>query len=319
MESINKTHNINLNQLRIFHTVAKTGSFTRASKALGLTQPGISKHIKQLEMDMGMPLFDRLNKKVHLTRAGRILLETTAEMFASIAEAKVKIDDLKMLKGGRITIGASYTAGTYLLRDILGQYNRIYPDIELSLDIALSREVAQKVIANELDIGFIGALHPDDRLSLRPIFRDELVLILPPEHPWGNRTSVALAELGDQVIIIAKKGSGTRSVVTRAVEAVGITMKNRVEFGNTEAVKKMVAAGMGISLLSKIAVQGEIAAGSLKALAVLEDSLSRIFYTARLRDKYQTHAVTALMALLPLAPDEIKRGSIQGDNQDSQR
>lgn len=292
-------HDINLNQLRIFHAVATAGSFTRAAETLCLTQPGVSKHIKQLESDLGVPLLDRLGKTVTPTRAGRILLETTRDVFHRIEDAKARINDLTLLKGGRITIGASYTAGTYLLPPVLGKYRALYPDIELSLDISLSRAVAQKVLANDLDIGFIGAPHPDDRLSVRPIFRDRLKVILPPDHPWQDRTSVPLADLTDQTLILSKKGSGTRSAVTQAAASTGISLKKTIEFGNTEAVKKAVQAGMGISMLSGTAVRDETAAGSLLALGVDGPPMERTFYAARLRDKYRTHAVRALMDLLP--------------------
>ena len=292
-------HNINLNQLRIFHAVAATGSFTRASKTLCLTQPGVSKHIKQLESDMGVPLLDRLGKTVTPTRAGRILIETTKEVFDRINEAKARINDLTLLKSGEINIGASYTAGTYLLPPVLGQYTALYPDISLSLDISLSQEVAHKVLANELDIGFIGASHPDDRLSVRPVYRDHLKVILPPDHSWQNRASVFLTDLADHTLIVSQKGSGTRLAIEEASASTDITLKRIVEFGNTEAVKKAVQAGMGVSLLSGTAVQDEVAAGSLLTKPVNAPSMERTFYAVSLQDKYRTHAVTALMGMLP--------------------
>jgi DNA-binding transcriptional LysR family regulator len=230
---------INLNQLRIFHSAARTESFTRAAQALCLTQPGISKHIRQLEEDVGVALFDRLGKKVVPTQAGRILLEATTAVFQTIDEAGKRIDDLKLMRGGAITIGTSFTAGTYVIPEIPGRFHRQYPDVEIRLEIALSREIAHRVIANETDIGFLGAPYEDDRLALCPFFRDSAVVILPRDHPWLGRPSISPDQLSDQPFILPQKGSGTRTFVTAVLKSAGVTLKKPMEFGNTEILERI--------------------------------------------------------------------------------
>lgn len=291
---------MNLNQLRVFDTAARLQSFTRASKALYLTQPGISKHIKQLEEYYGIRLFDRLGKKVVPTQAGEILFQTTQAMFALIDEAKLKMDDLKEMTGGKLSIGACFTAGIYLIPEIIGRFNRRYPRVDIHMDIHLSQNIAEKVLANELDIGFIGALYDDDRLAIKTLREDKLVVIIPNDHPWKNKKVVRMPELVDQPFILSNKGSGTRTVVEQQLARAGVRLENQVEFGNTEAVKKAVSAGLGISILSESAVKNDTAAGQIISIDLSDHDtpLKRPFYYTFRKDKYRTHATRALIDLL---------------------
>ncbi len=289
---------MNMNQLRVFHAVATLQSFTRASEKLCLTQPGISKHIRQLEEWFGIRLFDRLGKKVPPTQAGEILFEATKTIFKIIDDAKARIDDLKGMTGGKLTIGASFTAGTYIVPGILGRFNQMYPGVVILLDISLSQRIAEKVISNELDIGFIGAPYEDERLITRKLRQDTLVLIVPKDHQWKNRKSIRVAELADQPFILSKKGSGTRTVIEKQVENAGVKIKKKIEFGNTEAVKKAVAAGIGISIISESAIMNELTAGLIKTVNISDCVLKRTFYFIYHKDKFRTNASKALINLL---------------------
>ncbi|MEW6619083.1 MAG: selenium metabolism-associated LysR family transcriptional regulator [bacterium] len=289
---------MNLNQLRVFHNVAKLQSFTRAASELYLTQPGISKHIKELEEYYGIRLFDRLGKKVMLTQAGEILFATTKDMFNLVNEAKIKIDELKEIRGGKLTMGASVTIGTYILPEILGKFRHKYPDIEIALDIFLSQEIVEKVLANMLDIGFIGAPVNDERLTINQFLTDELVVIIPPQHKWAGREFIEPNELINQPFILSREGSGTRTIVEERLKQIGVILKKTIEFGNTEATKKAVEAGLGISIISKYAILREINAGILKSLSLSEVNLKRNFYFIYCKDKYFTNVVKAFLSLL---------------------
>jgi DNA-binding transcriptional LysR family regulator len=146
---------INLNQLRIFQAVTETRSFTRAAEAVHLTQPGISKHIKQMEQYYGVPLFDRLGKKVALTQAGEVLLEATREIMASITAAEQRIEDLKGLHGGKLILAASFPIGIYFLPAILAAFREQYPAVDVSLDISLGERIVARTLANKLDFGLV--------------------------------------------------------------------------------------------------------------------------------------------------------------------
>lgn len=170
---------INLNQLRIFQAVTETRSFTRAAEVVHLTQPGISKHIKQMEEYYGLPLFDRLGKKVALTQAGEILFEATQEIMASITAAEQRIEELKGLRGGKLVLGASFPIGIYFLPRPLAAFRKQYPAVEVTLDISLGERIIAKILANKLDLGMVSRRAHDPRLVCRKFIKDELIAITP--------------------------------------------------------------------------------------------------------------------------------------------
>ncbi len=296
---INKSNDItNLNQLRVFHTVAKLQSFTRAADALCLTQPGISKHIKQLEGHYGVRLFDRLGKKVILTQAGEILFGKAQGMFEQLNEAKVQIDDMKSLTGGKISIGASVTIGVYVLPNLLGDFIRRYPSIQISLDISLSQEIEGKVLSNSLDLGFVGHAVRSERLSIQRFLTDELVVIVPSEHSWAKRKAILPRQLIAQPFLVSREGSGTRSTIEDRLRSKGITLNRIMEFGNTECVKKAVEAGLGISIVSKHVITKEVSSNSLRSIPLTGITTKRDFYIIYLKEKYLNNPVKAFLGFL---------------------
>lgn len=276
----------NFNQLRVFHVTAKVQSFTRAAEALFLTQPGISKYIKELEEYYGTRLFERMGKKVFLTQAGEILYGKTETIFNMIDQVKVEIDELQGLNRGILNIGASITIGIYILPGVLGRFRSMYPKIDVRLDIALSRQVAEMLLDNSIDFGFLGAPVHDDRLILSPFYEDELVLIVPGNHEWAQRDTIEPHDLMSCLFIFSGRGSGTRAVIEERFGRMGIALKNTMEFGHTEAVKKAVEAGLGVSIVSKATISREEHLGMLRTLNISGVNLQRTFYFAYRKEKY---------------------------------
>ncbi len=186
---------INLDQLRIFRAVAQSRSFTRAAELVHLTQPGISKHIKQMETYFGVRLFDRSGKKVALTESGEVLFEATQEVMAIIDAAERRIDDVKGLRGGRLRLGSSFPVGVYLLPKVLAEFRRRYPAVDVTLDISLSERIEAKVMAGELDLGLVSYDARNPRLLTRAFMTDELIAIVPPNHPWATKRQIKPQEL----------------------------------------------------------------------------------------------------------------------------
>jgi DNA-binding transcriptional LysR family regulator len=277
---------INLNQLRVFHVAAKAQSFTRAAEALFLTQPGISKHIKELEEYYGTRLFDRLGKKVVLTQAGEILYAKTESIFNMIDQVRMEIDDLQGLSRGVLNIGASITMGIYILPGVIRRFRAIYPKIDMRMDITLNRQIVEMVLKNDIDFGFLGAPVHDDRLKLAPFYDDELLLIVSSKHEWASRDAIEPHELLTCPFILSRKGSGTRTIIEERLGMIGIALQSTMEFGHTEAVKKAVEAGLGVSVISKAAISREEHLGLIKALRLSGVDLKRTFYFAYRKDKY---------------------------------
>jgi DNA-binding transcriptional LysR family regulator len=291
---------MHLDRLKIFHAVAKFQSFTRASENLFLTQPGISKHIKILEEFYGTKLFDRLGKKIALTQAGEILYEATKDIFSLLDEAKAKIDDIEGLTTGVIKVGASFTIGTYIVPKFLAQFRDQHPNINVSLDISLSRHIVNKVKRNRLDVGLVGAPPTDEKLISDRILMDELVVVIPNDHKWSRRKKLRPEELAEQPFILSKEGSGTRQTIMDRLKENGVILKNYIEFGNTESVKKAVESGLGISILSKYVVSREAEAGLLAAIPLSKIDLSRGIFLIYHKDKYLTNIMRSFVDLFEL-------------------
>jgi DNA-binding transcriptional LysR family regulator len=288
---------INLDQLRVFQAVAQARSFTRAAEAVHLTQPGVSKHIKQMEEYYGVSLFDRLGKKVALTHAGEVLFEATQEIMASITIAEQRIEELKGLHG-KLILGASFPIGIYVLPHMLAEFGKQYPGVEVTLEISLSESIVAKVLANKLDLGLLSHETHDPRLTTREFMTDRLTAIAPSNHRWANQKRIGPRELLSETFIAAARGAGTRAVVEERLQAKGIVLKNVVDFGNTEGVKRAVEVGLGVSVQSQSVVQREISAGSLVGVALAGmDTKLAYFYVYR-KDKYLSQAVKAFLALL---------------------
>lgn len=290
---------LNLNQLRIFHSVATLLSFTRAAEKLHLTQPGISKHIGALEAHYGNQLFDRLGKKVALTQAGEILFEAITKMFHLIDEADTRISDLKGLAGGRLNIGASIMIGTYILPKVLAKFKQRHPAVDIAIDISLSEQIENKVLSNALEVGLIGHHASDIRLVVQRFKRDKMALIVSADHDWAGRKSpVDLRELLDQPFLLPQQGSGTRKILEVLFQQSGMKPKQTMELGTTEGVKKAVEAGLGISILSDHIVQSELANGRIKSLKVKGAGLRRDLYVVYRKDRYLSAATQTFLKYL---------------------
>jgi DNA-binding transcriptional LysR family regulator len=293
---------INLNLLRIFQAVTETRSFTRAAEVVHLTQPGISKHIKQMEEYCGVPLFDRLGKKVALTQAGEILFEATQEIMASITAAEQRIEEFKGLHGGKLVLGASFPIGIYFLPGVLAAFRKQYPAVEVTLDISLGEKIASKILANKLDLGLVSHEVHDPRLTCSDFMTDELIAITPTNHPWANKKWINPRELLEETFIVAARGAGIRAVVEERLKEKGIVLKNVLDFGNLEGVKRAVEAGLGVSIQPLSVVRREISAGSLAGVAVAGIDVKLAHFYVRRKDKHLSGAAKAFMALLLAQP-----------------
>lgn len=260
----------NLERLRVFHAVAQAESFTKAAESLHLTQSGISKHIKAMEEELGVALFDRVGKKVSLTQAGEILYEATQEVLGSVASAEQRIQELTGLGRGRLRVGASFPVGLYVLPRVLAAYRKEHPAIEITLAIATTANIEAKVRDNKIDFGLVSADVHHPNLLTFAFMTDELVVIVPPEHKWANRRNIKAQELVDETFIFAARGAGARVTVEERLKAKGVALTNTLDFVNAEGVKHAVEAGLGVSVQPRGIVQREVEAGTLNAVRLAD-------------------------------------------------
>jgi DNA-binding transcriptional LysR family regulator len=255
---------MNLHQLKIFLAVAKLRSFTNAAYELHLSQPDVSLHIRELEEEIGLNLFDRIGKRIYLTQAGTVLKEHANRIFAQLRETEQALAELTGLMRGSLLIGASTTPGMYLLPHALSDFRRRFPGINVQMKIANTEEIERLVRGMEADVGFTGGvLTPSKDLKVETYMEDELVLILPPKHPLVKKKKILVSNLSETIFILREPGSATRQVFEQAVSSRKIQAKIGMELGGTEAIKQAVTEGLGISVVSKHAVVRETKLGLL--------------------------------------------------------
>ena len=289
---------MNLNHLAIFHAAAETGSMSRAAERLFISQPAVSKQIGELEAALGVSLFDRLPRGLRLSAAGELLAGYARRLFAVEAEAEQAIAEMKGLRQGKLTIGASLTIGDYLLPKLLGAYHQQYPGIALHLEIANTQIVQQKLRENALDFGLTEGFAEDPALDAEVFAEDTLTAIVPPGHPLLGEPDVTAVRFCAEPLLLREPGSGTREVVERALLRHGITVRPALSLGSTEAIKQGVMAGLGVAIVSRLALETEMALGLLYLLPLSDLAITRPLHLVRLRGKSDSTAAQAFLALL---------------------
>jgi len=291
---------MNFDQLKTFHKVAMTGSFTKAAKKIFLTQPAVSQQIQALESSLGIALFDRSGKKVRLTSEGEILLSYTNRLFNLYEEIETLFGQLQGLEKGKVTLGSTAVMGTYFLPKIIGRYNKKYPGIEIDLCMGNSDNVHNMLLEGKVDLGFAGRLKAHTKLSRIPIHREKLFLVSAPDNPLSAKKSVTVDELGKTPFIWREKGTQTRLLVEGWFEKmVGRDYpKKSIELQNVEAAKRTVVEGYGITITPEIAVRREIHLGLLKSIALVGFDLYFDYYLFYLKGKTFSKAAEAFIEMV---------------------
>ena len=296
---------MDLRRLEIFVKVAELGSFSRAAEALFLTQPTVSEHVRALEDGLGVQLLDRLGRGATPTRAGTLLLGYARRMLALAREASQAIEQFQGRVSGELTIGGSTIPGEYVVPELIGAFRAKYPDVRVCLLIGSSREVQAWVEDGRVEIGVVGAAPTARALEGRPLMADELVVVVGAEHPWAGRPSVSLDDLRAEPLIVRERGSGSRQTFERALGDVGLDLGDfRVvgEIASTQAIKQAVRAGVGVSLISRRAVEDECRARLLVCMEIRDLTVTRSFHLVTHRDRTRSPLAQAFLAFVESQP-----------------
>ncbi|MBI5572887.1 MAG: LysR family transcriptional regulator [Desulfomonile tiedjei] len=258
-------------RLEIFCRVIELKSFTRAAQALQLSQPTVSEHVRALEATLDERLVDRLGREALPTPAGRIFYQYARNIIRQCEEAVQALTQFKGTLSGHLVLGASTIPGTYLLPKLIGAFRSTHPAILITLRIDDTAGVVNGVLEEALEAGIIGSAWTDRRLLVEELFTDELLLVVPPEHPWAKQGAVDLDDLEGEPFILREPGSGTRMVMTRLLEDRGFNTSRLfvvAEMGSTEGVRQGIRARIGVSILSRHAVEEDIQHGMLASVEV---------------------------------------------------
>ncbi len=289
---------VTLRQLRTFKTVADLNSFSLAAQRLKLSQPSISYQVKELEEALGVPLLDRLGKRVQLTEAGTLLYGYARRMLDVLDEATIAIEEMRGIQRGNLRVGASTTVGIYLLPAALGAFKKLHPGLVISLEIGLRARVQEQVLRNELDLAVVGPASKDPELAIIPFISDELVVVAPANHPLASRRGLTLKDLAGQPFVMREPASGSRLSLEKAARKAGAKLSVAMELGSNGAIKHAVESGLGLAVISRYAMVLELSSGRLVELDVRGFPIRRDWHIVHLRRRKLPSSVTAFIDFL---------------------
>jgi DNA-binding transcriptional LysR family regulator len=284
-------------QLAAFCAVVEKRSFSQAAEKLGVTQPAVSLQVRALEERLGQTLLDRSGRRVEPTEAGLRLYRSAQRML--ILEEQL-YDEVASESGelhGTLAIGASTGPGAHLVPLLLCEFQGANAELRVSLSISDTQTVTDKVLERELELAIVGALRRHRSLDYEPLVRDEIVLAVPPDHPAANG-SISIDDLKEETLIAMQEGAGVRQVIDEELRRAGLRVRElepRLELGLQESVKSAVAARFGVAFISRTAIEGELAAGTLAAARVPGVEPARQIYVVRAKGRPATRAAEAFL------------------------
>jgi len=277
-----------IRKLDVFCKVVDLKSFTRAAEAALLSQPTISEHIRDLETELDQKLVDRLGREVTPTPAGRILYDFARKILRTHQEAVEAVEKYSGRLVGKVTIGCGTIPGTYILPKLISRFRQMHPAIRMTLRVNSSRIIAEQVMTGAFRLGVVGARWNESGLQWTKVFVDELVLAVPPAHPWARKKEVPLANVVTEPFIMREPDSGTRRVIAQFLKANGYRetdLREVAEIGSTAAIKEAVKQGIGISILSRRSITDSLQSGLIAAVSIGGLRLERPFYLVHRKNK----------------------------------
>ncbi|MBP9478671.1 MAG: LysR family transcriptional regulator [Sebaldella sp.] len=289
---------MNERKLKIFFSVSETLNMTKTSKEMFISQSAVSQTIKELENELGVILFERMYKKLYLTEDGKLLKEYARRLLNLWNDMTEHMQSKK--KNVLIKVGGSTTIGIYLLPYLCKSFSISYPDVNFNIQIDNTTKVIQKVLENEIDIGIIEGTKPsnsEELISLKTQI-DYLKVITPNIEKFKNKEIFTISDFQNEILILRETGSGTREVVDKYIEELEIKVKNKLVIGNTEAIKKMVEIGLGISIISQLAIESEVLDEKLLSFKIENYEMNREFSIIIHKDKFISSTLESFIKLI---------------------
>ncbi|MBW8741335.1 MAG: LysR family transcriptional regulator [Acidobacteria bacterium] len=285
-------------QLAAFCAVVERRSFSQAAERLGVTQPAVSLQIRSLEQRLGAQLLDRSGRRVEPTEAGLRLYASAQKL---LAQEEQLLRDVAGGDGGSLTgtleLGASTGPGGTVVPLLLCEFGELHPDVRIRLTVSDTQSVVDRVADRELELGAVGAARRHRGVVFEPFFRDELVLAVPPGHAFAGRT-ISLDDLRSVPLLVMQDGAGVLQVIEDELRGVGVRLRDldvRAELGLQESVRSAVAAGHGVTFISRTAVEADLAAGTISSARVRGLEPVREIFLVRSSGRAETRAAEAFV------------------------
>ena len=267
-------------RLKVFRAVAEQASFRRAAEQLRITQPSVSQHIRLLEEELSLRLFDRSPAGITLTPAGILLLDHTRRAGRLVQKTLTELAALQGQPGGSLRLAASTTVAQYVLPRILGAFLRANPRVQVSVTSGNTHHVTELVLAGHAHLGIIEGPPTHKEVSVEHFLDDRLLLAVPRNHPWAGLTDLPVTSLLQAPLLMRENGSGTRHVVEDALRHAGIRLNQlhiAMELDSTEAIVSGIEAGLGVGFLSRLAIRKELRLGTLATATIAGVQMPRAF------------------------------------------
>ena len=275
---------LTLRQLQILESIARTGSFSRASEDLHLSQPAVSMQIKQLEDDLGVPLLERAGKRIFLTDVGREVYQASQDIAERLNRLKGVLDAMKGLQHGSLTVGVVSTASAFSIR-LITQFRQRHPGIRIRLNVINREQLLQQLADNSLDLALMGQPPAHMDLDDTVFMENPLIIIAPPNHPLIGQKRIPLPRIAEEIFMGREPGSGTRIATEAFFQSHGLAWKVDMEMNKNEAIKLAVESGLGLGVVSQHTVLPELAAKRLCILDVEGFPIRRSWHLVSRRNK----------------------------------
>lgn len=285
-------------QLAAFCAVVERRSFSQAAEQLGVTQPAVSLQIRSLEQRLGRQLLDRSGRRVEPTEAGQLFYRGAQRLLALEEQLLQELgEEAEGELTGRLEIGASTGPGSTLVPVVLAEFQRLHPSVQVALTVSDTQAVVEQVARRELELGVVGAVRRQRGVTFEPFFRDEVVLVVPKGHRRAGKT-MTLAELKCEPLVLMQEGAGVRHVIEDELREHGIRLRDlnvSLELGLQESARAAALAGFGATFISRAAVEGELAAGTLAIVRVQGLEPSREVQLVRSTGRAETRVGRAFL------------------------
>jgi len=286
-------------QLAAFCAVVERRSFSQAADQLGVTQPAVSLQIRSLEQRLGQQLLDRSGRRVEPTEAGMRLYRGAQRLLAMEEQLLQELgDDPEGELTGRLEIGGSTGPGGSVLPVVLAEFQRLNPQVHVTLSVSDSHTIVEQVARRELELGVVGVSGRHRGVTFEPFYRDEVVLAVPAGHERAGKT-LSLAELKQEPLVLMQEGAGVRQMIDDELRELGVRLRDlnvRLELGLQESARAAVLGGFGATFISRIAIEGDLAAGTLALARVEGLEPAREIQLARATGRAETRAAQAFVA-----------------------
>jgi len=287
-----------LHLLRIFATVVEANGFSNAAQILHISQPAVSKGVKELESQLGIALIERGERGVRLTAAGEALSLRAREILAVERQAEAEVRAIRGLASGALRLGASSTIAAYHLPSSVAAFAVRYPRIDLRLASGNTTAIVALLLAREIELGFVEAPVTDPGIVATAWRDEELVMIAAPTHRLARRKRAATtADLADEIFVVREPGSGTRAIAEDMLGQMDVPIRNTVEAGSTEAVKQLVAAGLGLAIMSRAAASDQLALRKLRLISLPQPVHRRTLWRISLLGRQEGPSAQAFQRL----------------------